>query len=345
MLIVNGPVEDAEHEDRGHPERPERLIAALEGVSDLHLQSDLTVLAPYAADRAELARVHEGSYLDELGAFCFAGGGNVDEDTYATFDSWSIARYAAGAGLAVVNELAARGEGVGFIAARPPGHHALADRAMGFCLLNNIAVAAAALTERGERVLVVDWDVHHGNGTQAIFWNDPNVLYLSTHQWPLYPGSGGSHEVGGAEAIGRTINIPVPAGATGDVLLSALDVVGAPVIEEFAPTWVLVSAGFDAHRDDPLADLALTSGDFAALARRVAQFAPRPGRLALFLEGGYDLGALRHSVSATLGALLDVDTAPEAPSSGGPGLSQVVRVAGERSEAIGHAHQMKEESR
>jgi acetoin utilization deacetylase AcuC-like enzyme len=343
MLIVNGPVQDSEHEELGHPERPDRLIAALAGVSDLQLGDDLKVMTPYIATRAELARVHHGAYLDELGAFCFAGGGNIDEDTYATYDSWSIARYAAGAGIAVVDELRRVGAGVGFVAARPPGHHALADRAMGFCLLNNIAVTAAALTAQGERVLIVDWDVHHGNGTQSIFWNDPNVLYVSTHQWPLFPGSGGSREIGGYEAVGRIINIPVPAGTTGDVMLRAFDDIVAPAVAQFAPTWVLVSAGFDAHRSDPLADLALTSGDFALLARRVAQFAPRAGRLALFLEGGYDLTALRSSVAATLGALLDGDYVPEPASSGGPGDEHVQRASDERRIAIDMAQHSRPE--
>jgi acetoin utilization deacetylase AcuC-like enzyme len=343
MLIVNGPVEDAEHAEPGHPERPDRLIAALAGISDLHLGDDMVVLAPYAATRAELGRVHEGTYLDELGAFCYAGGGNIDEDTYARFDSWSIARYAAGGGLAVVEELRQRGAGVGFVAARPPGHHALSDRAMGFCLLNNIAVCAGALVAAGERVLIVDWDVHHGNGTQSIFWNEPNVLYVSTHQWPLFPGSGGSREIGGYDAIGGTMNFPLPPGATGDVLLRALDDVVAPVVEEFAPTWVLVSAGYDAHRSDPLADLALSSGDFAALSRRVAQFAPRQGRLAFFLEGGYDLAAVRASVAGTLGALFESDVEFEAPTSGGPGAEQLERAASERRLAIKMTNDMQPE--
>ena len=149
MLVMNGRYEDAGHEESGHPERPDRITAAMAGVDDLHLGEDLRVVAPHAATRAELARVHEGTYLDELGAFCYAGGGDLDEDTYATYDSWTIAQYAAGGGLAVIEELTRLIDGVGFIATRPPGHHALRDRAMGFCLLNNIAVAAASLTERG----------------------------------------------------------------------------------------------------------------------------------------------------------------------------------------------------
>ncbi len=322
-LIINGMTDDSGHEDAGHPERPERLQAVMAGIEDLHLDGDLLAVAPYAATRAELARVHDASYLDQLGAYCYEGGGDLDEDTYATYDSWSLAQHAAGAGLAVVKELRIRNEGVGFVAVRPPGHHALRDRAMGFCLLNNIAVSAAELTSLGERVLIIDWDVHHGNGTQAIFWDDPNVMYVSTHQWPLYPGSGASFEIGGLQAIGSTVNLPVPAGATGDVLQRALLETAAPAIDEFKPTWVLVSAGFDAHRADPMADLALSNGDFAQLATLAASFAPGPGRIALFLEGGYDISALRSSVTSSLGALLGTTTSTETPTSGGPGTEVV----------------------
>ena len=333
MLIMNGHASDAGHEEAGHPERPERLIAALAGVDDLHLGDNLRLVAPYSATRAELLRVHDGAYLDELGAFCYEGGGNIDADTYATFDSWVIAQYGAGAGLAVVNEMRARDDAVGFVAARPPGHHALRDRAMGFCLLNNVAITAAALVEQGERVLIVDWDVHHGNGTQSIFWNNPDVLYVSTHQWPLYPGSGGAREIGGLDALGRTLNIPLPPGATGDVLRRGFDEIASPVIEEFSPSWVLVSAGYDGHRDDPIANLALSSGDFASLARSVAQLAP-PGRLALFLEGGYNLVALRACVAATFASILDTSHDDEPSTNGGAGHFEVDRAKSERHIAL-----------
>jgi acetoin utilization deacetylase AcuC-like enzyme len=226
-----------------------------------------------------------------------------------------------------------RDEGVAFVVARPPGHHALRDRAMGFCLLNNIAIGAASLIADGERVVIVDWDVHHGNGTQEIFWDEPNVLYVSTHQWPLFPGTGSAREIGGAHARGGTVNLPLPPGATGDIVRRAIDEVAVPAIDAFAPTWVLVSAGFDAHRDDPIADLALSSGDFADLARTVGEFAPRPGRLVLFLEGGYNLGAVRASVAATLGALLDAPYVPEQPTSGGPGTEMISRSRADRVDA------------
>ena len=334
LLVVNGLYDDSEHEDPGHPERPDRVTAARAGVTDLHLGSDLVIVPSYSATRDELLRVHSGGYLDELGAFCYGGGGDIDPDTFATVDSMTIARHAVGGGLAVIRELQRLGDGVGFVVARPPGHHALEDRAMGFCLLNNVAVAAAALRAQGERVLIVDWDVHHGNGTQQIFWDDPDVLYVSTHQWPLFPGSGGASEVGGRHAINRTVNVPLPAGATGDVVRRAIDEVAAPVIDAFDPTWVLVSAGFDAHRADPMAELQLTSGDFAEMARSVADFAPRTGRLAMFLEGGYDLEALRASVHASLSSVLGSTNEVERPSSGGPGGDHVTRVQRERRAAL-----------
>ena len=334
MLVVNDPLDDVGHEDPGHPERPDRLVAVRDGIADLGLGSDLVAVAARAATRGELATVHQSAYLDELGAFCYEGGGDIDEDTYATYDSWALAQLAAGAGLAVVEELRRRDAGVGFVAVRPPGHHALPDRAMGFCLLNNVAVAAAALRRDGERVLIIDWDVHHGNGTQTIFWNDPDVLYVSTHQWPLFPGSGVASEIGGLDAVGATINLPLPAGATGDVVRRALDEVATPEIEEFAPTWVLVSAGFDGHRADPMADFALSSGDFAHLASWARGFAPRDGRLALFLEGGYDLTALRHSVTATLAATLGDAMASEGETSGGPGEDVIRRTMRERASTL-----------
>jgi acetoin utilization deacetylase AcuC-like enzyme len=320
MLLLSSHPELDHHETGGHhPERPARIGAALQGIDDADLRDAVVELAPRRATVEELVRVHPLRYLDLVEEFCRSGGGALDPDTIVGRGSWDTALLAAGGVLAAVDGLTEGRGDAAFVAARPPGHHALAEQSMGFCMINNIAVAAAALAERGERVLIVDFDVHHGNGTQDIFWNDPRVLYISTHEWPLYPGTGRAEETGGPDAAGLTMNFPLPAGATGDVLLKAADEAMAPVVERFAPTWILVSAGFDAHRADPLARLQLTAGDFADLVRRIGAFVVEPRRLVLVLEGGYDLDALRLSVGATLSTVLDRPYRPEAASSGGPG--------------------------
>ena len=336
MLLVAGAPELDRHEVyAGHPERAARLTAALGGIDAAGLRDAVVSLEPRRATRHELERVHPAAYLDALETFCANGGGLLDPDTPAGPGSWDTALLSAGAVLAAVDGL---DDGLGsaaFVGARPPGHHALGDRAMGFCLLNNVAVAGATLAARGERVLIVDWDVHHGNGTQAIFWDDPRVLYVSTHQWPLYPGTGRMEETGGHGAPGTTINVPLPPGATGDVVARAFDEVVAPAVDAFDPTWVLVSAGFDAHRADPLAELALTAGDFGALARQVSGWAPGPGRVVVVLEGGYDLEALRLSVGATVSGVLLGSYRPEPSSAGGPGTEAVDAVRRYREAALG----------
>jgi acetoin utilization deacetylase AcuC-like enzyme len=299
----------------------------LDGARRGELADAVHPVEPRPATRDELAAVHPPTFLDALERFCAAGGGDLDPDTPVVPASWEAALLAAGAGLDVVERLLA-GEGdAAFCAVRPPGHHATPTRAMGFCLLNNVAVAAATLAARGERVVVIDWDAHHGNGTQDAFWADPRVLYVSLHQYPLYPGTGRLDDVGEGAGEGSTINVPLPAGATGDVYLSALDDVVSPVLEAFGPTWLLVSAGYDAHRADPLTGLGLTSGDFADLTDRTLAFAP-PGRRIFFLEGGYDLTALADSTAATIARLVDVEDRAEPASSGGPGMD-VVRAATE----------------
>jgi acetoin utilization deacetylase AcuC-like enzyme len=196
---------------------------------------------------------------------------------------------------------------------------------MGFCLLNNVAVLAANLVARGERVLIADFDAHHGNGTQDVFYDDPRVLFVSWHQWPLYPGTGRVEEIGEGPGEGTTINIPMPPGATAEHYRRTLDEVVRPAIESFEPTWLLVSAGFDGHRDDPLASLGLTSGDFADLTRELLECVPA-GRTVVFLEGGYDLGAVGRSTAATIGALLGEDVRPEHASTGGPGEVHATRL-------------------
>ncbi|MGY6500784.1 MAG: histone deacetylase family protein [Acidimicrobiales bacterium] len=317
----------AEH-DTGtwHPERPARLQAVLDGIVRSGVADAVVRGEGRAATRAELERVHPAAYLDALERFCRGGGGDIDGDTVVSSDSWDAALFAAGAGLDAIERLD-RGEvDSAFCVVRPPGHHAMPDRAMGFCLLSNIAIAAAALADRGERVLIVDYDAHHGNGTQAAFESDPRVMYVSFHEYPMYPGTGAIHEIGTGEGRGTTINVPVPQGTTGDVLRAAIEVVVAPKVASFAPTWLLLSAGFDAHRDDPLTSMGLASGDFCDMTADLLSFAPAGRRLA-FLEGGYHLEALTDSTAAMLAALVGEVLHPERPTSGGPGRSVVDDVA------------------
>jgi acetoin utilization deacetylase AcuC-like enzyme len=304
---------------RGHPESPARLRAVSLGMARAGLADAVVPVAPVAATDEDLERIHPEAYRRALRSFCEAGGGSLDGDTAVVPESWEAALLAAGAGIEVIRRLEG-GEGdVGFCAVRPPGHHALASQAMGFCLFNNVAVAAAHLRDRGERVLIVDYDAHHGNGTQDLFWSDPDVLYVSMHEWPQYPGTGSIHEVGAGAGRGTTLNLPFPSYTTGDVYRQAVDEVVVPVAAAFAPTWLLISAGFDAHRADPITSLGLTSGDYADLTIALLGLVPE-GRRLLFLEGGYDLDALADCTGSVLSALID-DGAfrPEAATSGGPG--------------------------
>jgi len=310
----------------GHPERPARLQAVERGIVSAGLSEAICVVEATPAPRAAVERVHPEPLVSALERFCRAGGGYLDADTHAGPTSFDAALLAAGAGLEIVGRLD-RGEGdAGFCAVRPPGHHATSNRSMGFCLFNNVAVTAAALADRGERVVVVDYDAHHGNGTQDIFYADPRVFYVSLHEWPLYPGTGALNDHGRGDGVGTTLNFPLPAGATGDVYRRAVHEVVLPAMEGFAPTWLLISAGFDAHRADPLTGLALTAGDYADLTADLLVLAP-PGRRLLFLEGGYDLDGLADSCGAALAAVIGAPYRPEAPSSGGPGAEVVAAAA------------------
>jgi acetoin utilization deacetylase AcuC-like enzyme len=330
MLAVSSLHElDQHHTGSRHPESSARLAAAWSGLVAADLVEAMVWVEPRLATREDLERVHTVSYLDAVEAFCAAGGGSLDPDTRTSAGSWDTARYAVGAGLALVEAVESGSADAGFALVRPPGHHALVDRAMGFCLFNNVAIVARSLTARGERVLIVDWDVHHGNGTQDIFWNDPNVLFVSSHLERHWPFSGLVGETGGPEAPGLTINLPFPEATTGDVFLRAYDSVVASAVDRFKPTWVLVSAGFDSHRDDPLGGLGLSAGDYPLMVQRLAAFAP--GRTVLFLEGGYNLEATALSVGSTAAALVGVHTVSEKPTNAGPGVAVV--------EAASTAHQ------
>ncbi|MEA3078136.1 MAG: hypothetical protein QOF60_3044 [Actinomycetota bacterium] len=296
-MVVTNQAHD--HHDTGrHPERPARLQAALDGLRRAAGDDGLVPIESRPATAEELATVHDPAYLGRLEAFCADGGGLVDHaPTPVSPGSWSTALRAAGAGLQAIEALddATDGTTAGFVVVRPPGHHALPEHGMGFCLFNNIAVAATRLADRGERVLIFDWDVHHGNGTQAAFWGDPRVLFISFHQTGLYPGSGAAHENNAT-----TINVPFAPASNGRDYLQAFEDKAAPAIEAFAPTWVLVSAGFDAHRDDRISDIQLTDTDFAALTRNLGA-----ERRIFFLEGGYDLDAVRDSMQAVASAVLE----------------------------------------
>jgi acetoin utilization deacetylase AcuC-like enzyme len=300
-----------EHDPRlyapGHPEIPERLAAieaALGGRDWLGLQRRP---CPPATSQA-LELVHDPGYLRALEERCAAGGGLLDADTAVGERSYVAALHAAGGACAMTEALLGGEARLGFCAVRPPGHHAEADRAMGFCLFNNVAVAGALATERlgCERVLILDWDVHHGNGTAEAFRHSPSVLYVSIHQQGIYPGSGALADVGSLAGERYTINLPVPGGSGGDLWCSAIAHILCPVALEFAPQLILLSAGYDAHRRDPLAGCLLECSSFAEMAASVGELARTLGApLGLVLEGGYEPVALGESVLGSLEALIE----------------------------------------
>ena len=292
-----------------HPERGQRLLAVREGLmragQALAGQSEpyLRVAAVDASDE-QLARVHAPAYVEQLGLLA-GRTGHLDADTYLSPGSIAAARRAAGAAVALVDTLLAGRARSGIAVPRPPGHHALRDQAMGFCLLNNVAVAAAHARARGkQRVLVLDWDVHHGNGTEAIFYDDPSVLFVSLHQFPNYPGTGAVGDVGAGDARGRNLNVPLPAGGTDAVYRAAFERIVLPVVEQFAPDFALVSCGFAADERDPLAEMRLTASGYAEMTRGLLGTLTPECPLGVVLEGGYDLRALTESSEAVAAALL-----------------------------------------
>ncbi len=311
---------------RAHPERPARLRAVIDGVRRADLNDALVPTEPRMATDAELLSVHHPSVLHSVQQVAQAGGGRLDPDTVLSAESEAAARLAAGAGLAAIEALDDGVADAAFCAVRPPGHHATPVRSMGFCMFNSAAICARVLAERGERVLVVDYDAHHGNGTQDTFWEDGRVMYVSWHQYPFYPGTGGLLERGEAAGAGTTINLPMPVGATGDAYLRGWEEAVLPAVEAFDPDWLVLSAGFDAHRADPLTSLGLSAGDFADLTEAIIRVVP-PGRRIAFLEGGYDLDALADSAGAAVAALAGTEWRPEPATGGGPGAEVAAAVA------------------
>lgn len=303
------------HDTGGHPESARRLVAIEEALTERDWLGWELVEAP-AAEREQLLRVHDPALVSRIEELSSSGGGAIDLDTVASEGSFEAALHAAGGAAAAADRLLAQGGGHAFVGTRPPGHHAERATAMGFCLFNNAAVAAADARARHgiERVLILDWDVHHGNGTEEIFYGSSEVLYSSIHQSPLYPGTGAATDLGAGAGEGYTVNLPVPPGSGPDEFLSLIQGVIAPIAREWKPGLLMVSAGYDAHRDDPLAECELDEAAYAEMTAAMRELAAELGApLVVCLEGGYSVGALAASVLATLEAM-DSDAAPrEAP--------------------------------
>ena len=299
----------------GHPERPARAEAIRDALVAAGIAGRGTHVPVRLASDGELAAVHGGAYLSELERVVPGKSGWLDPDTYYSPASWDAARTAAGSACELATQVLAGQLREAIAVVRPPGHHATRDQAMGFCLLNNVAAAAAAARAAGAaRVAIVDWDVHHGNGTQDIFWTDPDVLYMSVHQFPYYPGTGAPTEIGAGAGRGKTINVGLPAGSGDAEYAAVFDHVFLPSLAAYKPDLLLISAGFDAFEHDPLAGMRVTQAGFLAMAERLRFAAERwsAGRAIAVLEGGYDLDGLAGGMTSVLRALTSPLAAPPA---------------------------------
>ena len=323
LLVAHDPSSREHCAPAYHPERPERLDAALRGLERVACERQAVPIRAASVD--ELLTVHGAAFVEQMMALEAptsaqheARAAFLDPDTFVVDGSIAAARRAAGAGLETVAALV-RGEGTrGVVLVRPPGHHARREQAMGFCLFNNVALMAQAARAQGfERVAIVDFDVHHGNGTQEIFYERPDVLYLSTHQYPLFPGTGALHERGAKDGTGFTVNVPLTGGADDSVYHASFSRVIVPVLESYAPDLLLVSAGFDAALHDPLAEMRLSADAYRSMMRALTAVAERSaqGRIAMVLEGGYDLPSLEACLAAALEGMLEPGTEQARPTS------------------------------
>ncbi len=295
------------HDQPGHPENKSRLEAIVEGITKEGLDRNTVRIEPRRATAEEVALNHDPAYIQEVHDFCGAGGGYLDPDTYASEYTYEVSLYAVGGLLNACDMIVNNEIDTAFCAVRPPGHHAEHAKAMGFCIFNNVAVAARYLRDMMgmERIFIVDFDAHHGNGTQRSFYEDGTVFYFSTHQYPFYPGTGSPQERGTGAGEGYTLNVPMPAGADDDAYRKVYGDTLPKVIEGFRPDILLVSAGYDLHERDPLTHLDVSSDGIRSIVRSLLETSKSLGIPSLFtLEGGYDLQALRECGSITLEEML-----------------------------------------